>query len=244
MVIVGETVQPLSSFRYVEMLERQQKQLVAGLQELYRRTQSGLGWDGPPLKETGHGTPLTHDILERLGALKPSRHNLEAEHFEEDLHSLQRRLLAKGAGSIQRAPSDSGSESDQSPTFYQTSHKPTFGHPFSLNKLPLTPPTQSPYPENTSPALSHENHNESRLSSVQEDADDSMPSRQMWASSNLALDINMDHLSRYDSPVNLDAMPNPFDAEQMLTGTIAPYLSVRDWNRDTDFQSYFSAATM
>ena len=57
------------------MLENQQAQLVVGLQELYKRTQNGQGWTGAPLRETSQGLPLTHDILERLGALKQEGHN-------------------------------------------------------------------------------------------------------------------------------------------------------------------------
>lgn len=59
----------LTTPSYVEMLKSQQSQLVTGLQELYRRSQCGEGWTGPALKETVKGTPLTHDILQHLGAL-------------------------------------------------------------------------------------------------------------------------------------------------------------------------------
>ena len=53
------------------MLERQQSQLVAGLQELYRRTQNGEGWPGDRLELERHNQPLTHKILEALGVLRP-----------------------------------------------------------------------------------------------------------------------------------------------------------------------------
>lgn len=51
------------------MLERQHAQLMAGLQELYRRTQNGNAWTGPRLEVVSHNQPLTHKILEALGVL-------------------------------------------------------------------------------------------------------------------------------------------------------------------------------
>ncbi len=226
------------------MLEQQQAQLVAGLQELYRRTQTGEGWEGAPLKESSHGTPLTHDILESLGALNSGRQNLDVEHFEEDLNSLQRRLLANGAGFMQRAASDSGSDSSHSPTFDQAPRKVSFTDPFSLSKLPPTPPSQSPFPQNASPTLPIKDHNENHTSWLQKGVEDNLLQRQTWASADMALDDNMDGLNQYDSPINVDAVPNPFDVTHMPIGTIAPYLSMRDWNHDVDFQRYFSSATM
>lgn len=53
------------------MLERQHAQLIVGLQELYRRTQSGGGWTGPRLEVENLDRPLTHKILEALGVLQP-----------------------------------------------------------------------------------------------------------------------------------------------------------------------------
>ena len=53
------------------MLERQHAQLIAGLQELYRRTQNGGGWTGPRLEVENLNQPLTHKILEALGVLQP-----------------------------------------------------------------------------------------------------------------------------------------------------------------------------
>lgn len=53
------------------MLERQHAQLIAGVQELYRRTQSSGGWAGPRLEAENIDQPLTHRILEALGVLEP-----------------------------------------------------------------------------------------------------------------------------------------------------------------------------
>ncbi|WEW60403.1 Fluconazole resistance protein 1 [Emydomyces testavorans] len=127
--------------RYVEMLEEQQAQLVTGLQQLYKRVLEGSSWPGSPLKETD-GHPLTHDILERLGALKHDGHETEVP-FEEDLTVLQQRLLANGAEVMQRRDSSgTSSNSDYSPTFTKNIH----GGPFSTSNMPPTPPNYSPYP--------------------------------------------------------------------------------------------------
>jgi hypothetical protein len=229
---------------YVEMLEQQQAQLVAGLQELYRRTQDGQGWEGAPLKESSHGIPLTHDILERLGALKPGIDISEPQQFEEDLDSLQRRLLANGAGFIQRTPSDSGSDSGHSPAFEQVPQNVPFTNPFSASKLPPTPPNGSPFPLNASPVLEVKNRQENNPPTSHKALDNSSLQRQLWTSPDMAFDDNMNVLDQYDSPINLNAMPNAFDTAQMPIGTIAPYLSMRDWNHEVDFQRYFSSATM
>ena len=53
------------------MLERQNGQLSAGLQELYRRTQNCCSWTEPHLEFGDQNQPLTHKILEVLGVLHP-----------------------------------------------------------------------------------------------------------------------------------------------------------------------------
>mgnify|MGYP001186182659 CR=1 FL=1 len=75
------------------MLEQQQAQLVAGLQETYRRLVDANVWPGKPLSEAS-GQPLTHDILARLDLLEPKNDGSgEHEHFEEDCQKLQQRLI-------------------------------------------------------------------------------------------------------------------------------------------------------
>jgi len=49
--------------RYVQMIERQNTRLVAGVQELYRRIQSKEGWTGPQLDNVDQGKPVTHQAL-------------------------------------------------------------------------------------------------------------------------------------------------------------------------------------
>ncbi|EEP82082.1 predicted protein [Uncinocarpus reesii 1704] len=72
---------------YMEMLEEQQNQLVAGLRLLYRRVQEGEGWPGKPVQEC-NGRPLTHEILEALGVL-----NEMEEPFEESVSALRNRYM-------------------------------------------------------------------------------------------------------------------------------------------------------
>ncbi|KAG9677072.1 hypothetical protein KCU95_g16136, partial [Aureobasidium melanogenum] len=116
---------------YVEMLEQQQAQLVAGLQETYRRLLDANVWPGKPLSEaTGH--PLTHDILARLDLLEPKNDGSgEHEHFEEDCQKLQQRLISEGASFIGRRNSN-GYESDHS---LPRKHARTSSH----SSIPSTP---------------------------------------------------------------------------------------------------------
>lgn len=78
---------------YVEMLEQQQGQIVAALQEMYRRARQKSVWDGKPLDEGNDGNPLTHDILVALNIVSPGH----TEKFEEDTERMQANLLANGA---------------------------------------------------------------------------------------------------------------------------------------------------
>lgn len=93
------------------MLEQQQSQLVAGLQETYRRLVTAQAWPGAPLAEHS-GNPLTHDILARLDLLEPKQDGSgEMETFEEDCKELQKRLTSDGAPLVGRRGSFS-SDSD------------------------------------------------------------------------------------------------------------------------------------
>jgi hypothetical protein len=105
-----------------------------GLQELYTRIQNGQGWAGSPLEEMSCGKPRTHDILERLGALKRDGHTTN-EKFEEDLPVLQQRLISSDNDFMQQAPSpESDSEADQSLAYEQLSRGILFfAQPFDTN---------------------------------------------------------------------------------------------------------------
>lgn len=138
---------------YVEMLEQQQSQLVAGLRELYTRLQTGQGWPGQPLREAQGGHPLTHDILERLDLLHgPSENGGNYEGFEEDCSRMQHKLLERGAPLSRRrgsVSSDSEHGHTSSPSSYSgtpTTKQFPFTDPFIRNNAPPTPPMNSPFP--------------------------------------------------------------------------------------------------
>ncbi|EFR02655.1 hypothetical protein MGYG_05652 [Nannizzia gypsea CBS 118893] len=82
---------------YVELLEHQQTSLVFGIQEMYKMLVKGNKWPGKPLNNSHNGHPLTHDILERLGALNlgDGPANAKLPRFEEDLETMQTQLLRK-----------------------------------------------------------------------------------------------------------------------------------------------------
>jgi hypothetical protein len=135
------------------MLEQQQTQLVAGLQELYSRLQRGESWPGQPLREASGGHPLTHDILERLDLLNsPSENGSNYEGFEEDCNQLQRKLIERGAPYTRRRASIS-SDSEHGHASSNSSYNGTpttrsfaFDGPFARNNAPPTPPMNSPFP--------------------------------------------------------------------------------------------------
>ena len=76
---------------YVEILERQQKQLVRGIRAIYDLHLERYTWNGPL---PNHGYPPTHEILEYLGALDTGDSSDDEEgeimhHFEEDISRLR-----------------------------------------------------------------------------------------------------------------------------------------------------------
>jgi hypothetical protein len=81
------------------MLEQQQSQLVAGVRTMYHKLVESEAWPGTPLHDQTEGHPLTHDILDRLNVLGMTGDSPAAggETFEEDLETLQRQLLQRGA---------------------------------------------------------------------------------------------------------------------------------------------------
>ncbi|KAK2750884.1 hypothetical protein FQN55_001456 [Onygenales sp. PD_40] len=80
---------------YTESLERQQRQLVKGLQALYHIIDKGERFPGGPLETpVAGGHPYTHDILTRLGAMNLDEDDDE-EQFEEDFNELDQKLAKK-----------------------------------------------------------------------------------------------------------------------------------------------------
>lgn len=224
----------LTPDRYVEMLENQQAQLVSGLQELYKRTQNGQGWNGPPLKETSHGIPLTHDILEQLGALKQEGH-VTGEVFEEDLGALQHRLIASGASMMQREPSHDGSSDSAPSPGYEPQHKPRFSNSFPVSRFPPTPPNQSPYPENARTVPQHKAQTYPQVAAH---------SNLAWTTHVSEFDEGMDFINQFDSPM----MEAPVDLasyhQQMYSdpSIISPFLTMKDWTGQEEMQRYVNPA--
>jgi hypothetical protein len=210
------------------MLENQQSQLVTGLQELYKRTQNGQGWIGSPLKETSHGAPLTHDILERLGALKQDGHST-GDVFEEDLTLMQQRLIANGAGFMARdTSSDSDSEAGQSPMFEQMPQKPVFSDPFAMHSFPPTPPNQSPYPQAARTVSSKlQSYMQPRLEQIS--MNPQLMHRQTWGPSGGGFDdsMDMDFITSFDPSANYAVATPMFGQLQAPVGTINPSLAMR-----------------
>lgn len=135
------------------MLEQQQAQLVTGLQDLYQRVQTGEGWLGRPLTESeGLGHPLTHDILEQLGALK-TEPQIEGpvDRFEDDLEMLQARLVEGEAHTLSmrhhsRGSVESDSDSSSSLDMCTPPQGKGYGLPFDFNQVvPITPSNLSPH---------------------------------------------------------------------------------------------------
>ncbi|KAK5296257.1 Fluconazole resistance protein 1 [Exophiala xenobiotica] len=223
---------------YVEMLESQQAQLVTGLQELYRLVQNNQGWAGAPLKETGSGTPLTHDILEALGALKQDG-NTTHESFEEDLNALQQRLIDDGAGFMQRQPSH-GSHSDisaPSPIYEPVAQRPNFTNPFSLNQLPPTPPNRSPYPQNARAVPPTKSHSYPHTVNLQ--------SNLSWTTPVGEFDTSMDFVNQFGSPMvdssfDLTSFPSVMSQDHIVPAAINPCLTMKDWAGQEDLQRYFN----
>lgn len=213
------------------MLECQQSQLVAGLQELYRRLQTGEGWIGTPLKESTRGAPLTHDILERLGALK-SDNKSGFDHFEDNYEALQNMLFANGAGSIQREASfDTNSDAGQSPTLEMSSRSriPSYSHSFPGVQFPPTPPVGSPHPfpiKTSSPLKA-----EMMISTS------TIPNHEQWPIDTLDYP-EMEYNMTYESPINDGQMQAMFYAQQMYTNpdavAINPCLTMKQWPTQDD----------
>ncbi|CAF9910002.1 MAG: hypothetical protein HETSPECPRED_009578 [Heterodermia speciosa] len=68
-------VRSLTSSWYVQMLEHQHTQLIAGIQELYRRLAEKEPKPDLPIEASCNGQPLTHRILEELNIITPHEWN-------------------------------------------------------------------------------------------------------------------------------------------------------------------------
>ncbi|KAI9738360.1 MAG: hypothetical protein M1834_008861 [Cirrosporium novae-zelandiae] len=223
--------------KYVEMLEQQQAQLVAGLQEMYRRAQTGEGWPGTPLKEASGGSPLTHDILERLGALKHDSHSNapSPQHFEDDLSALQKKLIEGGASIMQRSDSSTDSDSEHIQTPVLDASKPVvtsnlFSDPLAFNQFPPTPPMQaSPFPEvvrATTPLKPRSGFIQTALAQGLSQG----AIQHSW----------MSPISTYDD--SIDFIPNNFDV--FSSNQLSRQQMTSDWNDEEAFNTFLNTTTM
>ncbi|KAK4551493.1 Fluconazole resistance protein 1 [Recurvomyces mirabilis] len=137
---------------YVEMLEQQQNQLVSALNIMYQRLQAVQAWPGATLPET-NGHPLTHDMLAALDLLEMKQDGSgEVETFEGDCDKLQAKLVAHGAGFVQRRGSISSDSdhSQQDRPHLQGDSRPgkrsVFRESFAFNSTSSTPLIRSPAP--------------------------------------------------------------------------------------------------
>ena len=203
--------------------------------KLYRRSQSGKGWTGSPLKESSNGAPLTHDILDRLGALKQENCN-SPEEFEEDLTAMQQRLIASGAGFVQRDNmSDSSSEVDQSPYFEQFSAKsPLFSDSFSFSQtqFPPTPPNQSPYPRTARTVPSRHQSSRQNISDCRAHVG--------RLRTTTVFDDNMNFINKFDPTADYNGLPPQMFQNAMAMHAMNPTLAMKDWADEEDFQRFFN----
>jgi hypothetical protein len=235
--------------RYVEMLEQQQTQLVAGLRELYSRLQGGQGWPGQPLREAQSGHPLTHDILERLDLLHSTgdgSNNYEG--FEEDCNRIQRKLLERGAPYTHRRGSVS-SDSEHGHTSSSSSYGGTpviksipYNDPFARHNAPPTPPMNSPFPRQ-SQIVSPIKQEAPMVTYMNTGAlDPSALSRSAWSGEAMMMDEPMDFSNKglytYDTFNNFDS--NAMMLDPLVINPAGPMMP--DWNdtNDLDFSNFIN----
>lgn len=232
---------------YVEMLEQQQTQLVAGLRQLYSRLQKGESWPGQPLREASGGHPLTHDILERLDLLHPSSDSSNYEGFEEDCNRMQQKLLERGApftrrrGSVSSDSEHGHASSSSSYNGTPTTSSFAFDNPFARNNAPPTPPMNSPFPRQSQivPPVKKESPMASSTFMNTGALDPSALSRTAWMNDSIMMDEPVD----FSKPMYGFDNFNNYDQQSMMVDTIAinpndPMMP--DWNSpsDLDFSNF------
>lgn len=231
------------------MLEKQQARLVKGLQELDRRTRDGRGWLGAPLKESGSGGPLTHDILERLGVLVQDGSS-DVELLDDDLLDLnltQHRLLASSVGSTQRqASADVDSDTDYSavskaiPIKQQELPnglilaKPSFPASSSCSPPSNSPPSRRGCETNWGKSK----HYDPPLVAQPDMDADSLHYYTLTAPSRVPED-SIYWAQAPDLPVGVEAATQPQFINQVLMSS-SPFFEVQDWGETTNRESMWA----
>ncbi len=217
------------------MLEQQQAQLITGLHELYKRTQTGQGWKGRPLENNVDGHPLTHDILYRLGALKGSS-NGGLDNFEENLNAIQQRLINNGADFAPRQDSPD-SEIDSQPSFYDNvgSQKILLGSPFGTHQAPPTPPMQYSRPSHFQVPHASIQYTSPISTSTCMSPADLQP--QPWPSqSQLCYDDNIEITGKFDFSAG-SGFQSTQPSYSLPAGMASP-CQIPDWTEDEIFSSF------
>ena len=218
------------------MLEHQQQQLVNGLQELYKLALQGNSWEGAPLNDNGTGRPLTHDILSRLGVL--AQDNQEGA-FDDDLESMQQRLIRDGAGMVTRGgDSSASSDGSKSPSrmsiFESSSMQRVPSTPF-VEQLP-TPPMHSPLQQTVPMKGSHARSQTAPTPSfVQWDGSNVHPSQlnsANWCSSPISFEGQM--MNDFQMFTGVQSSPS----DLMLT---SPDVAMSNWAEE-DFSNFLNTS--
>lgn len=232
---------------YVEMLEQQQTQLVAGLRELYSRLQRGESWPGQPLREASGGHPLTHDILERLDLLHPSSDQISNyQGFEEDCNRMQQKLLDRGVdytrrrGSVSSDSEHGHASSNSSGGGTPTTRSFSFDDPMFRTHAPPTPPMNGSFPRQSQLVIPVKEEPPMVTTTFMSTGalDPSTLSRTAWTGDSMMTDEPVDfgkpmygfeHFAGFDPCMIVDTIAiNPCDP------------MMPDWNSNTelDFGSY------
>jgi hypothetical protein len=231
------------------MLEKQQTQLVKGLQELYRRTRDGRGWLGAPVKESGSGGPLTHDILERLGVLVQDGSS-DIELLDDDLLDLnltQHRLLASSVRSTQsQASADVDSDTDYSAVSKAIPVKQQEVSSGLILAKPSFPASSSSSPPSSSPPSRRggetnwgkSKHYDPHLVAPPDMDADSLHYYMLTAPSRVPGD-SIYWAQAPDLPVSVDAATQPQFINQVLMSS-SPFLEVQDWGELTNRESMWA----
>ncbi|KAI4239027.1 MAG: hypothetical protein L6R40_005613 [Gallowayella cf. fulva] len=86
------------------MLEQNRNQLVNGLQKMYSLLINDQGWPGRPLERLHKGQPLTHDVLERLDAIRVEG-PVKLDHFPESTSGMLQALTGDDDRPLKREAS-------------------------------------------------------------------------------------------------------------------------------------------
>nr|OQO27296.1 hypothetical protein B0A51_04981 [Rachicladosporium sp. CCFEE 5018] len=189
--------------RYYELLEEQQSQLVAAVQEMYWLLQVAGAWQGSKLAET-NGRPFVHDIVAALG-LPVAQDNTTGE-----LEVLEENSSAESAASDQSRPASVRSR--RSPGLL----------PHAVETVQRRAPDRVSVPPGffTPPSLPTEKATVEMFCSIDEDAD---PTASSWQFDTLADDAAMIARAQCD-----DSLPSATVAMQSNDSAVQGYMGWTD----------------